>query len=211
MATSITHATCCDCRQVFDVTFFGHSIEVAVTSMPEFVGAWIANIENMHHRRIRRGGLIVGLDVEWRPNFRPNSPQNPVSLLQLCVGHMCLVFQLQYASELPQSLADFLGNDDYTFVGVGIAGDAQRLYDDCGLVVSNGVDLCFLAADSPGLRNAGLTALAKEVLDVDYNKPRTITMSNWAKEQLSDAQIQYACIDAFLSFEIGRCLGAANR
>jgi len=64
---------------------------------------------------------------------------------------------------------------------------------------------------SPGLRNAGLTALAKEVLDVDYNKPRTITMSNWAKEQLSDAQIQYACIDAFLSFEIGRCLGAANR
>jgi len=55
-----------------------------------------------------------------------------------------------------------------------------------------------------------LTALAREVLAVDYDKPRTITMSNWEKEQLSDAQIQYACIDAFLSFEIGRCLDAGN-
>lgn len=29
--------------------------------------------------------MIVGLDAEWRPQFRPGSPENPISLVQICI------------------------------------------------------------------------------------------------------------------------------
>ncbi|KAI8558574.1 hypothetical protein RHMOL_Rhmol04G0105500 [Rhododendron molle] len=60
------------------------------------------------------------------------------------------------------------------------------------------------------LRNAGLVKLAREVLGKEFVKPRRVTLSDWDDDWLSREQIQYACVDAFVSFEIGRCLDAAD-
>lgn len=98
-------------------------------------------------------------------------------------------------------------------MGVGIGGDAEKLLEDYGLQVANAVDLRFLAAEELGvreLRNAGLKGLVMEVLGKEVQKPRRITMSRWDNAWLTHAQVQYACLDAFLSFEIGRCLNAAD-
>ena len=37
-------------------------------------------------------------------------------------------------------------------------------------------------------------------------KPRHVTMSNWEKRQLDVAQVQYACIDAYVSYKLGERL-----
>ncbi|THG01362.1 hypothetical protein TEA_015171 [Camellia sinensis var. sinensis] len=152
-------------------------------------------ITAIHRPRLHR--LIVGLDIEWRPNNRFHD--NPAATLQLCVGHRCLVFQLIYSPQIPQSLFDFLNNRIYTFVGVGIHSDVEKLAEDYGLSVATTVDLLSLAADCGmiELRNAGLKNLAREVLGKEIEQPRRITMSRWDNEWLYPEQVQYASLMLF--------------
>ncbi|GMY19757.1 3'-5' exonuclease-like [Fagus crenata] len=197
-----------DTHDLFDVTLDSNQIQTLVTHTPHLVESWLDDIYRIHRRRLHR--LIVGLDVEWRPNNRHF--ENPAATLQLCVGRRCLVFQLIYASYFPDSLIDFLGDERFTFVGVGIASDVEKLLEDYGLKVANVVDLRSLAVEmgNRDLRNAGLKGLARAVLGMEIHKPRSVTLSRWDREWLTYEQVQYACIDAFLSFEIGRCLNAAG-
>ncbi|KAK3218060.1 hypothetical protein Dsin_012030 [Dipteronia sinensis] len=109
------------------------------------------------------------------------------------------------------ALEDFLSDADYTFVGVGVENDAETLDENYDLSVENTVDLRHLAAEKfsmEELRNKGLKGLAWEVLDLDVEKPRDVTCSRWDNRWLSEDQVQYACVDSFLSFEIGRTLNA---
>ncbi|XP_050251947.1 uncharacterized protein LOC126698625 [Quercus robur] len=128
------------------------------------VDSWLFDIYRIHRRRLHR--LIVGLDVEWRPSFNHNI-ENPVATLQLCVGRRCLIFQLIYATHFPNSLIEFLSDEDFTFVRVGVESDVEKLLDDYDLKFGNVVDLCGLAVDWLGnkdLKNAGLNGLARAVL-----------------------------------------------
>ncbi|KAK6944495.1 3'-5' exonuclease domain [Dillenia turbinata] len=163
----------------------------------------------MHRRWLLH--LVVGLDIEWHPSFN-HYIQNVVANLQLYVGHHCLIFQLLYACHIPQSLLEFL-SCDYTFVAVNIESDVEKLCEDHNVEVSNVVDLRNLAANElerGELRNTGLKGLARAVLGRGIEKPKRVTMSCWDNEWLTYDQVQYACVDAFLSFEIGRALNAGN-
>ncbi|GAV81051.1 DNA_pol_A_exo1 domain-containing protein [Cephalotus follicularis] len=180
-------------------------IETLLTHCPSMVDSWLTETQRIHRRRLHH--LIVGLDVEWRPSY--SCHRNPIATLQLCVGHRCLLFQIMHSPYVPQSLIQFLENDCYTFVGVGIAQDVEKLEDDYGLLVGNAVDLRELDVDA-GLRNSGLKALAWNVLGIDVEKPKSVTMSRWDDEWLTTSQVSYASVDAFLSFEIGRRLNASR-
>jgi ribonuclease D len=194
-------------HNLYDVNFHNQKIHTLVTHTPSFVDSWITETLTLNSP-----SLLVGLDVEWRPN-RFRNQENLVATLQLCVAQRCLIFQILYSPHIPQSLINFLANPAHTFVGVGIDEDVEKLTGDYGLTVANAVDLRFLAADGYGvreLRNAGLKILARQVLGVELVKPRSVTMSRWDAEYLYPSQVQYACVDAFVSFEIGRCLNAAG-
>ncbi|KAG8372270.1 hypothetical protein BUALT_Bualt12G0048900 [Buddleja alternifolia] len=63
--------------------------------------------------------------------------------------------------------------------------------------------------DLARLKNAGLKELASYVLsEEDVEKPRRVTMSNWDERWLTAEQVKYACVDAYLSYEIGWKLDA---
>ncbi|GAB2267094.1 hypothetical protein Dimus_002078 [Dionaea muscipula] len=188
---------------VYAVTVYNHRIKTTVTADPTTVDGWISEIN--HTYRTSNSELIVGLDVEWRPNF--GRYNNPVATLQLCVGDHCLIYQLIYTPYITESLVDFLADSDCSFVGVGIGGDEQKLMVDYNLQVENTVDLASLAAEEIGVRrNAGLKELAWEVLGWHVEKPRWVRLGRWDAEWLNYDQIKYACVDAFLSFEIGNSL-----
>ncbi|XP_022147750.1 Werner Syndrome-like exonuclease [Momordica charantia] len=204
MAISIVdHEIPSDSHNLYDVTIDSDQIHTLLTSSPAMVDSWISET-----LAIQTPPLIVGLDIEWRPN-RNSSYENPVATLQLCFDRRCLIFQLIHASEIPRSLTDFLTDESFTFVGVGIGEDVEKLLCDYGLNVSNTVDLRNLAENAMGrgdLKNAGLKGLAKEVLGKEISKPKSVTMSRWDNEWLVPNQVKYACVDAFLSSEIGRHL-----
>ncbi|KAJ7972063.1 Werner Syndrome-like exonuclease [Quillaja saponaria] len=166
-------------HNVYDVTFYSDTIHTLVTNSPSMVDSWISEIEYVHRRRLNR--LIVGFDVEWRPNFNRNI-QNPIATLQLCVGRRCLIFQLLHSATIPYSLTGFLGNPNHTFVGVGIQSDVEKLREDYWLNVATIVDVRVLAAEKLGvsdLMKAGLRTLAMQVLNKDVPKPKRVTLSRW--------------------------------
>ncbi|KAL5996498.1 hypothetical protein ACLOJK_026578 [Asimina triloba] len=199
-----THAD--DIQAVYSVNFFDSFILTTVTDTASVVESWISDIYHIHNRRLRH--LIVGLDIEWRPTFQSNATSR-VAVLQLCVGRRVLIFQLIHADCIPEALSDFLEDSDFRFVGVGIREDVEKLLEDYDLTVTNPVDLRPIAADrynDQGLRGAGLKRLAIEILGYEVSKPRRVTMSKWDSSWLSFDQVQYACVDAYMSFEIGRRL-----
>ncbi|OEL33108.1 hypothetical protein BAE44_0005876 [Dichanthelium oligosanthes] len=208
---------------VYTVRFEGNAITATVTSSGEAVERWVDEVLSVHRPRLHK--LVVGLDVEWRPSYGPE--YSPTALLQLCVGRRCLILQLLHADYIPDALVhvkseasmveapspnsvQFLGDADYRFVGVGVGADAERLsYDHDYLEVANTVDLREVAAEEmnrPDLRHAGLKDIASAVMGANVEKPRRVTMGRWDDYYLSNEQIEYACIDAFVSFEIGRML-----
>jgi ribonuclease D len=187
------------------VTFEDDVISTTVTSSGEAVESWIEEVECVHRRRLHK--LVVGLDVEWRPSFGP--AYSRTALLQLCVGRRCLIFQILHADYVPDALAEFLLDPNYRFVGVGVRSDAQRLWRDWRLEVTNTEDLAELAADEmgrPDLLRAGLKGIAGAVMGANMDKPQRVRTSAWDAGNLSGEQIKYACIDAFVSFEVGRML-----
>ncbi|KAL6530595.1 hypothetical protein OROMI_028484 [Orobanche minor] len=212
MAIEITnHDLPYDTHNTYDVFFFGDTVLTTVTTDSDTVSSWISDIRFIH--RFRLHNLIVGLDVEWRPSY--SSYQSPVATLQICVGRRCLIYQIIHNDGcIPEALADFLSDDDFTFVGVGVDSDLEKLYSGYGIGGdARTVDLRQLAAARYGqnyLKNVGIQELASLVLEKEVDKPRYVTMSRWDDRWLTDDQVQYACVDAFVSFEIGRNLNASR-
>ncbi|TXG70222.1 hypothetical protein EZV62_005157 [Acer yangbiense] len=209
--TIFDHKVSSSTHNIYDVNFFDDSIRTLVTNCPSMVESWMSEIKLIHQQRL--GRLIVGLDIEHHPNFNYKN-EHPVATLQLCVGHRCLIFQMIHAPDIPQCLEDFLLNDKYSFVGVKVDEDAEKLKNDYNLSVGNAIDLRTLAAEHvevlgmnmKELKQAGLKGLSERILGKKLEKPKKIQLSNWDDRKLSSDQVQYACLDAFVSFEIARTL-----
>jgi ribonuclease D len=190
----------------FVVSFDDDAIHTTLTDSGNVVDSWLDEIRRVHRRRLNR--LVVGIDVEWRPSTSAHDVP-PVALLQICVGRRCLVFKILHADYIPESLSDFLADERFTFVGVGIRDDAAKLQSGYGLKVGRKVDLRTLAATTlqkPALRGAGLQTLVFEVMGAKMEKPHHVRVSAWDARKLTYDQLKYACVDAFASFEVGRRL-----
>lgn len=110
----------------FTITVGNDVIKATLTNSGDEAADWIDDILHIHRRRLNH--LIVGVDVEWCPNgLHDTRGQNPVALLQICVGRRCLIFQLIHCDYIPGELCDFLEDDRFTFIGVGIGEDADKL------------------------------------------------------------------------------------
>ncbi|KAM3362819.1 hypothetical protein P3S68_017673 [Capsicum galapagoense] len=141
------------------------------------------------------------------PEFLPRRWSKP----RCNFGTRCLIYQIIHASSIPWRLRNFLNDDDYRFVGVDIENDAKKLLYDYGIELSDKVDLREWAAeelDNDNLRSAGLRDLVREVVGTQIYKPKCVTLSAWDERWLSLDQICYACLDAYLSFEVGRLLSS---
>lgn len=191
----------------YDIDFNGFIIKTTVTASADLVNDWIFQIH--HTCRIHLHGLIVGLDTEWW--WR----EETVAILQLCIGHRCLIFQLHRADQMPKSLVDFLQNERFKFVGKKVDNDIEKLKEDYGLVVKGnpcdlGDEAAYIYKDSR-YRSMGLETLAEELLGVKMKKSKRITMSRWDANKLSYEQVEYACVDAYVSFKLGVLLDLLRR
>ncbi|KAL1548782.1 Werner Syndrome-like exonuclease [Salvia divinorum] len=207
MAITITPNTMrVNTHQTYNVRFFEEDIYTTVTANSAVVTDWIDDIKYLYHLP----DVIVGLDIEWRPSY--SSQSNPAATLQLCVRDRCLVYQILHSDCIPDSLVRFLSSEyDYIcFVGVGIKQDMEKLQREYG--IGGGaqyVDLRGLAAEAygrQGLERASLKTLASVVMGKEVEKPDGVRMSRWDQPRLTAEQVKYACVDAYLSFEIGRLL-----
>ncbi|XP_048566958.1 Werner Syndrome-like exonuclease [Triticum urartu] len=191
------------------VPFGSARINTTVTSDTDAADEWVRRVRAANDPADR--GLIVGLDCEWKPNYS-SWTTSKVAILQLCVGTSCLVLQMFYANRVPAAIRGLLGDPTVRCVGIGVGEDAAKLADDYGLVCAAPVDLEARCNEYLGIGGGlgrtrlGLKGYAREVLGLTMEKPRHVTMSNWERRQLDVAQVQYACIDAYVSYKLGERL-----
>ncbi|OMO64016.1 hypothetical protein CCACVL1_22099 [Corchorus capsularis] len=186
------------------VSFSGKNIETTVTDHASVVDAWVSNIRSMYNGQ----QIVVGLDSEWRPHHI-SYLSNKTAVLQLCIETKCLIIQLFYLQQIPQSLKSFLGDPNVTFVGVEVARDAEKLRNEYGLQCSRTADVRELAMNRwpwKFYRKPGLKDIASIVVGLSMPKPMHVCKSDWQSRDLDRLQIEYACIDAYASYRIGHRL-----
>ncbi|KAK9291616.1 hypothetical protein L1049_019565 [Liquidambar formosana] len=187
----------------YSVYFAGKTIETTVTDKAAIADEWLRQILPIYAGK----PMVVGLDIEWRPH-QIRWMSNKSATLQLCIDDKCLIVQLFYMDEIPQSLKSFLTDSNFTFVGIEVGDDIAKLKDEYGLECSNSADIRVLAMRRwPGrFRRPGLKDLALEVTGLTMKKPKHVCMSNWEARVLNENQVEYACIDAYASYKIGHNL-----
>ncbi|XP_044470520.1 Werner Syndrome-like exonuclease [Mangifera indica] len=189
--------------RIWKIRFYDNIIYTTVTSCAADVNHWIH--KTMHIHRFKLHKLMVGLDTEWCLPTKTDKHQK-VAILQLCVGHRCLIFQLCHTDVMPPSLINFLGNNKYTFVGKAVGTDVKKLFEEYELKVAKVRDVSEMAAtkyQDEELKKLGLRTLALKYLNIELDKNKLITLSKWDRMKLSSKQIAYAAIDAFVSFQLG--------
>ncbi len=69
-------------------------------------------------RMIDTSDGVIGLDVEWKPQFSRGKPEHRASLLQLSGNNLCVIVQLLHLTSVPDSLKKLLRTPDFLKVGV---------------------------------------------------------------------------------------------
>jgi ribonuclease D len=137
---------------------------------------------------------LLGFDTETRPAFRRGQHFLP-SLLQLGGQRAVYLFQLSELG-LPRSLCALLRNPAIVKAGVAIGQDLNQLQELRPFKPGGFVDLSDMAREK-GLKNYGLRGLTAVLLGFRISKQAQ--RSNWARPDLSDAQLTYAATDAWVS------------
>ncbi|KAI5003764.1 hypothetical protein ZWY2020_030924 [Hordeum vulgare] len=208
--------------RLFHISKGGIRIHTTVTSNPSTVVASIRFIWKKYHNHAK--WRVVGLDSEYtRYVNRKERKKLPIeqqvalsnqepqraTVLQLCLGKHCLIYQLYQAhgrSFIPPLLRSFLQNDRIEFAGAAIGNDIKKL-KFYNLGIKKPIDVQGLGIKVPNQKEGDLVSLeklAKKVAKISLNKDKIITLGQWEKSNLDHDQIKNACLDAYASFEVYR-------
>lgn len=140
---------------------------------------------------------IVGFDTESRPSFTKGTSY-PVSLIQFAYNDTAYLFQLKKTG-FPESLVDFMGNEEVKKVGVGVKNDIAKLQEQRIFTARGFIDLSKLAAEK-GIIQVGLRGLTARYFMRRLTKSAQKT--NWATPVLTRKQQGYAALDAWICLQI---------
>lgn len=174
-------------------------VEVLYTNDPADAESWLKN------KVIDAEADALGLDIEWRPQFlskKKGGTENKTAVLQLAVEDSTLVLHVFHMKSFPKSLSDVLADRNVLKVGSGIKGDVIKLIKDTGMLCDGRVDTQDYAKALGITQGNGLKRLSKNVLDIDLNKPKIISLSNWEAFPLRKDQITYAALDAWIGLKL---------
>ena len=140
---------------------------------------------------------VLGFDTETRPAFRAGQHYLP-AVLQLVGEDAAYIFQLRHC-RLSKPLCRLLANPRIIKAGVAPDRDVQELNRLAPFKPAGFVDVGELAKQA-GCNNHGLCGMASVLLEFRVSK--NSQTSNWAKETLTRAQIEYAATDAWVGREL---------
>lgn len=146
-----------------------------------------------------RDKLPVGWDLEWQPD-RTKDSDNPIALMQFADDSTALLLRTHRTRNwLPISVMKALLSEGCTKVGVGWDGpDKQKMQSTFNFLPVGIYDLSEIAKKKQ-VTEQGLKSLT-EHFGYKMRKDSRIARSNWAANELTKEQVQYAAEDAYFSF-----------
>ncbi len=162
--------------------------EIVVISSEEELIRWLPRLVTVS---------VLGFDTETKPTFRKGE-LNSIALLQLANSHLALLIRLKHTG-ITKPLISLLQNASILKIGAAIRDDLKALQKVKAFTPQGFIDLQNIVADY-GIGELGVRKMAAIVLGKKVSKSQQL--SNWNAPILSDAQQQYAAIDAWACREI---------
>lgn len=140
----------------------------------------------------------IGFDTETKPCFVPKVPRNKMAILQLSGPDRAYIFRLQQVG-VPPKLAALLGNPNILKIGAAVHDDIRGLQEYRKFIPKGFVDLQRLAP-AYGIEEKSVRKMSAIILKKRVSKSQQL--SNWESSHLSEAQLRYAAIDAWICREM---------
>ena len=157
--------------------------------IPQTDAEWADTSQALHQ------ATALGFDTESKPIFQAGQTDTGPHVVQLATQQDAWLLQLHHpqASGLVRAI---LANPHIIKVGFGLDNDKQQLQRTMQAEPQQLIDLDQFFSCQGYTRNLGLRAAVAVVLQQSLHKSKRLSTSNWAKKQLSEAQIHYAANDA---------------
>lgn len=165
---------------------------------------------------------VIAFDAQWSPDFEDKS-DNPVAIVQLGfpISGNTYVLQLpMLEGGMPEEVkhlfessgvmvAGFAANDTdiHKFEITGVKVDRATLFDVqpwCEAEMGENESV------KQGWR-VGLKRASNCVLDFEMDKTSTVASSNWEREELTSAQVEYGAMDVWVALRLYQRLAATYR
>ena len=140
----------------------------------------------------------VGFDTETRPNFTKKQ-NHIIALIQLSTSERCYLFRLNKLGGIPIQLEEFLKNGKTIKVGLSLLDDFHNIRKLMDFKPFNFIDLQKIVP-SFGIQEASLQKIYAILFGKKISK--RMRLSNWEADELSEAQKQYAALDAWACLRI---------
>ncbi|KAI9103905.1 hypothetical protein DFS34DRAFT_646003 [Phlyctochytrium arcticum] len=149
--------------------------------------------------------LVLGLDAEWSCALIKGAT-NIVATIQLSAADGTLyLFHIrknkrQQKITLPSDLTKLLEVEPIKFVGVHIKADITRISRAYNVEIPE-QRVCelihFARQRKLGIAGRSLAAMVQQMLGKTLDKDPKLRLSDWERPELTRAQVQYACLDAY--------------
>ena len=170
--------------------------EIHVISTPVDADKAIAYLKNAE---------IVGIDSETRPSFTKGQTFK-VALLQISSAQHCFLFRLNQTGLTP-SIISLLESDSLLKVGLSLKDDFLMLHKRAPFEAQNYIELQNYVSQY-GILDKSLQKIYAILFQEKISKSQRL--SNWEATSLTDAQKQYAAMDAWACLRIYQCLQELN-
>ncbi|MBI9052223.1 MAG: 3'-5' exonuclease domain-containing protein 2 [Bacteroidales bacterium] len=140
---------------------------------------------------------ILGFDTETKPSFKKGKV-NPVSLLQISTQHESFLIRINKIG-LPEEIMNILKDPKVKKIGLAIKDDIKILKNISNFEAKEFIDLQDYAEEF-GIEAKSLKKITGIVLDKRISKSQQVT--NWERDELTEAQQVYAATDAWICLQI---------
>ena len=143
------------------------------------------------------GQDILGVDTETRPSFKKGQRHN-VALLQVSTHDTCFLFRLNLIG-MPPAIIRLLEDINIPKIGLSLHDDILSLHKRADFTPGNFIDLQQHVGEL-GVKDLSLQKLYANFFHQKISK--TVRLSNWETDVLSDSQKTYAATDAWACIKI---------
>jgi ribonuclease D len=140
----------------------------------------------------------VGFDTETRPNFS-KTQNHKVALIQIATPDSCFLFRLNKLKGIPRPLENFLKDGKTIKVGLSLLDDFHNIRKITRFESDSFIDLQKIVP-SFGIQDASLQKIYAILFGKKISKRMQLT--NWEADVLTEAQMQYAALDAWACLRI---------
>lgn len=186
------------------MSFLPHIATEQIEQLPmaEFHGeiTVVEKEDQVYRQAIRdlKAEKVIGFDTETKPCFVAKAPKNHMALLQLSTEDHAYIFRLQQLG-LPDGLADILSDPAIIKVGAAVRDDINGLNWYSRFNAGGFADLQTIA-EKFGIEEKSVRKMSAIILGIRVSKSQQL--SNWESSKLSEAQLRYAAIDAWVCREM---------